>query len=302
MLIIVGSIIAGMALPMGADLSTDFVAPDECTYQQLRAGLCEAGGDPGLAIGGHQQQPGSQPPAPEAPAPPGPPGGHTQPIVGPGPGTAPETPAGPSGEPGGWQCLDPAQQVIGSTCLTDPTPDPDPEPSAEPEPGAQPPAIPPITAYDVAVFVPAPAAPTIEPFGVAIARAPMNVAVAAASQTVGGELFGLPMSVTFTPELLTIDYGDGTVAKVAQAAPTWEQLGQEQLSPTATSHTYAERGTAAVSVDVSYSAVVDFGPWGVHPVSGYVVAEGPATDVRIYEKQSYLVAQTCAENPSGPGC
>src|SRR5699024_10854724 len=111
-------------------------------------------------------------------------------------------------------------------------------------------------------------------------------------QTVGGELFGLPMSVTFTPELLTIDYGDGTVAEVAQAAPTWEQLGQEQLSPTATSHTYAERGTAAVSVDVSYSAVVDFGPWGVHPVGGYVVAEGPATDVRIYEKQSYLVAQT----------
>src|SRR5699024_6932210 len=149
-----------------------------------------------------------------------------------------------------------AQQVIGSTCLTDPTPDPDPEPAAEPEPGAQPPAIPPITAYDVAVFVPAPAAPTIEPFGVAIARAPMNVAVSAASQTVGGELFGLPMSVTFTPELLTIDYGDGTVAEVAQAAPTWEQLGQEQLSPTATSHTYAERGTAAVSVDVSYSAVV----------------------------------------------
>ena len=291
-------IVAAALAPAALSITTD-LAHDDCTYQQLRAGLCEAGGGPGLGVGGQHTQPGQEPPAQQPQ--PGPPGGQTQPIVGPGPGGAgPAQPTVPGGEPGGWQCLDPAQQVIGGTCVT--APEPDPEPAEEPDPVEQPPAIPPLTAYDVANFVPVPAPPTIEPFGVAIVRAPMNVAVAASSHTVGGDLFGLPMSVTFTPELLTIDYGDGTIVDVAQAAPTWEQLGQEQLSPTATSHTYAERGTASVTVDVSYSAVVDFGPWGVHPVGGYVVSQGSPVDVHIYEKQSYLVAHTCAENPSGPGC
>lgn len=287
-------------LPADAEVHAPTVHADrDCDWLEIQRGLCEAGGDPGLGIGGQQTQPGQEPPAQQPQ--PGPPGGQTQPIAGPGPaGAGPAVPTAPGGEPGGWQCLDPAQQVIGGTCVT--APEPDPDPAEEPDPVEQPPAIPPLTAYDVANFVPVPAPPTIEPFGVAIVRAPMNVAVAASSHTVGGDLFGLPMSVTFTPELLTIDYGDGTIVDVAQAAPTWEQLGQEQLSPTATSHTYAERGTASVTVDVSYSAVVDFGPWGVHPVGGYVVSQGSPVDVHIYEKQSYLVAHTCAENPSGPGC
>lgn len=294
-------LLAGAAIAVGvvgATPSMDDVRLDVCTKYEVAAGLCEAGGDPGLAIGGQHTEPREQPPAQQPQ--PGPPGGQTQPIVGPGPGAGPAEPAEPGGEPGGWQCLDPAQQVIGGTCTT--APEPDPEPAEEPDPVEQPPSIPPLTAFDVANFVPAPAPPTIEPFGVAIARAPMNVAVAAAAHTVGGDLFGLPMSVTFTPEFLTIDYGDGTIVDVEQGAPTWEQLGQEQLTPTATSHTYADRGTASVTVDVSYSAVVDFGPWGVHPVGGYVVTPGQPIDVRIYEKQSYLVAHTCTEDPSGPGC
>ena len=274
-------VVASMSVTSSTD---DAVVPVEggCDIAQVLAGLCDGGGGDELEIEGEETEGGgSDPGGPGAPAPEPPPEADPRPDG-----------ESPDGDDGGWSCLDGEGNLIGPGCVDDPPPEDDDEPEDIPE----------ISWRDVASFAPVPSAPAIEPFGVAIARAPMNVAIAAAPHTVGGELFGHPMAVTFTPELFTIDYGDGTTLQTADPAPTWVQLGQEQLTPTATSHVYAERGMATVTVEISYSATVDFGALGVHPVNGFIVSAGSPVDVRIHEKQSYLVDGACAENPTAPGC
>ncbi|MTE24777.1 hypothetical protein [Microbacterium sp. ZXX196] len=228
--------------------------------------------------------------------------GGSVPVVETGGGDGLPAPPAPSPELiEGWNCLGPGEDVLGPACAEAAEEEPaDPGAPEDPEPEA--PVIPALAARDVASFAPGAGEPVIEPYGIAIADAPMNVAFAPKAHTVGGELFGLPIEVTFTPELLTVDYGDGTVVKSGPSAATWEALGQEQLTPTSTSHAYADRGTYPVRVSTSYAASVDFGPWGVHEVSGFVVSDAPAVDVTVYEKQSFLVARTCEENPAGPGC
>lgn len=285
-----GAVLLLVVASMSVTSSTgDSVVPVDggCDIAQVLAGLCDGGGGDELEIEGEETDGGgAQPGEPGDPGQPPESGPDAGPPPDPGPGGE-----SPDGDEGGWSCLDGEGRPIGPGCIEDPPPEDD-----EPE------EIPEISWRDVASFAPVPSAPAIEPFGVAIARAPMNVAIAAAPHTVGGELFGHPMAVTFTPELFTIDYGDGTTLQTADPAPTWEQLGQEQLTPTATSHVYAERGTAAVTIEISYSATVDFGALGVHPVNGFIMSAGAPVDVRIHEKQSYLVDGTCAENPTAPGC
>ncbi|WP_156759408.1 hypothetical protein [Microbacterium karelineae] len=281
--------------------SHEFRPTKECSVEETRAGLCDGGGEDHLDIGDDEEygpppNPAPQPaPDPGAPAPPVPIGDPGDPQV---PGQ-PDSPPG-ADDNGGWQCLDPGEVPVGNECATDPPPEPE-EPAPEPGSPAVP-DIPPIVVEDIASFAPQPTPPVIEPHGIAIMRAPMNVAVSTSTHTVGGELFGLPVWVTFSPEFATIDYGDGTVIDVSASAPTWDELGQEQLTPTATSHTYGQRGLVTVTVDVAYSATVDFGQWGVFPVNGYIVSPGDGVAVRVYEKQSYLVDGTCEEDPTSPGC
>ncbi|WP_110589241.1 hypothetical protein [Microbacterium suaedae] len=262
-----------------------------CTPREVANGLCNGGGEDRLDIGDTERrdpQPAPNPAPNLAPNP-----GLPAPIGGPGDALPPVL-----DENGGWQCLDPGDVPLGNECPSEPSPvpeEPDPEDPFVPE-------IPPIVAEDIASFAPRPTLPIIEPHGVAIMRAPMNVAVSTSTHTVGGELFDLPMSVTFTPAYATIDYGDGTVVDVPAAAATWAELGQQQLTPTETSHTYGARGVVTVTVDVAYAAMVDFGRWGVFPVNGYIVSQGDGVEVRVYEKQSFLVGSTCEEKPSSPGC
>lgn len=278
-----------------------------CDSFEVAFGGCDGGNDDHLDL--DDTRPGN--PAPENPAPQNPnpnpqpgnnPGGNNPGGNNPNPGIpqqpADPDPANPDG--GGWMCELPGGGQQNGGCVTPEDPE---EPEADPQPEEVEPAIPPqIDQRDVASFAPQATSPTIEPFGVAIKNAPMNVAFSVEPHTVGGSLFELPVNVTFTPDIITIDYGDGTQTQVSDSAATWDGLGQQQLTPTGTSHTYGERGTATVTVDVAYVATVDFGPWGVYPVSGHIVSYGAGTDVQIYEKQSYLVERTCREDPQGPGC
>lgn len=170
----------------------------------------------------------------------------------------------------------------------------------DPEPEA--PVIPPLTERDVLTFAPAPPSVTTEPAGIAIVGMPMNVVAPAQEHVAGGSLFGLPVTVTFTPASFTFDFGDGTVQTVGSGGSSWNDLGLPEFSATETSHAYGARGTYEVVVSVSYSAVVDFGVWGVYPVDGLVTATSAGSSVRVVEAHTALVEGSCAENPSGPGC
>ncbi|MBP2435832.1 hypothetical protein [Microbacterium amylolyticum] len=268
-----------------------------CSRLEVATGRCDAGGGPEIVIGDERE--GGGPPV--APAP------------GPNPGAIPAPPAVPGpllpGVPGvpGEQEDDGPTDVCATPelwrppCLPlDPA---EPAPVPAPVEEAAPPPIPPvITETDVAVFAPVPVVPVIEPHGVAVRGAPMNVAVPVHAHSVTGSLFGAPVTLTFTPESIWLDYGDGTTGFAGATAPTWDELGQEQLTATSTSHAYREARTFEVSVTVAYSAIADFGPWGVFPIAGEVVSSPAAVDVRVYEVEALLVERTCVEDPAGPGC
>lgn len=163
------------------------------------------------------------------------------------------------------------------------------------------PALPALTITDLAAFAPAPVTAAGEPDNVGIAGMPTNFVAAASVHTRTGTLFGLPLSVRFTPVGYDFDYGDGDRATTATGGQTWGSLGQAPFTPTATSHVYQERGTYLADVDVRYSAEVDLGI-GWFPVSGELTTDGPDQEIRIFEAHTALVAFTCTQKPTGPGC
>ncbi|KNY08005.1 hypothetical protein AKH00_00245 [Microbacterium sp. GCS4] len=164
-----------------------------------------------------------------------------------------------------------------------------------------PPSLPTVTIADLAQFAPPPVATTAEPGDVAIAGMPANFVSAASTQTVSGTLFGMPITVRFTPVAYDYTYGDGTATTRDAPGRTWAELGQAQFTTTPTSHVYRERGTYRADVDVRYAAEVDLGT-GWLPVAGELRTDGPGRDIRVFEARTALVAHTCAENPGAPGC
>lgn len=171
------------------------------------------------------------------------------------------------------------------------------------EDGPAPTALPAITMTDLAAFAPAPVAAVGEPGNLGIAGMPMNFVAAGSAHTRSGSLFGRAITVRFTPVGYDFDYGDGDRASLAVGGQTWSNLGQAQFTPTPTSHVYEERGTYLADVDVRYSAEVDLGMGiGWLPVPGELTTDGPDQQIRIFEAHTALVAFTCEQKPTAPGC
>ncbi|UNK69877.1 hypothetical protein [Microbacterium sp. H1-D42] len=175
----------------------------------------------------------------------------------------------------------------------------------QPEEGEDPeeatPAIPEITITDLASFSPEPGILAGEPDNLGVAGLPTNFTTDADVHTQAGELFGFPIQVRFTPATYTFLYGDGESRASDTAGTSWDDLKQAQFTPTDTSHSYAERGTYDASVDVSYTAEIDLGV-GWFPIDGQLTITGATQEIRIYEAHTALVARTCDEQPTAPGC
>lgn len=218
------------------------------------------------------------------------------------PGTTPDSPrsntnapdSGPSTPPGESdfsQCLSDWNSMIGCFPRTQPA-----DPAAPP-----PPAPPPITMNELAVFAPDPVVTVGEPGNVGISGMPTNFVATASVHTRTGAIFGIPLTVRFTPSGFDFGYGDGSSASTTTGGQTWAALGQAQFTPTPTSHVYDARGTYPADVDVRYTAEIDIG-LGWFPIAGELTTDGPSRDIRIFEAHTALVAYTCAQKPSSPGC
>lgn len=170
-----------------------------------------------------------------------------------------------------------------------------------PVPGADTPAAPAVTIDDLAQFAPDPVVNAAEPDNVGVVGMPTNFVAAASVHTRAGTLFGAPLTVRFTPVSYEFVHGDGTATTSTTGGQTWSALGQAPFTPTPTSHTYRERGTYRASVTVRYTAEVDLGG-GWFRVAGELTSPGPAREIRIFEAHTALVAFTCAQRPSAPGC
>ena len=172
----------------------------------------------------------------------------------------------------------------------------DPTEQAPTQPGASP-----ITITELIQFAPSPTPTVGEPANVGVAGMPTNFVATASAHIRTGTLFGVPLTVRFTPSGYDFHYGDGSSARTDTGGQTWASLGQAPFTPTATSHVYAGRGTYLADVDVRYTAEVDLG-LGWFPVAGELTTDGPTSEIRIFEAHTALVAHTCAQRPSSPGC
>ncbi|MFE6733153.1 hypothetical protein [Microbacterium sp. NPDC057650] len=163
------------------------------------------------------------------------------------------------------------------------------------------PGFPAITITDLAGFAPKGAVLTGEPDNLGVAGLPTNMVADADVHTQNGTLFNFPIAVRFTPAGYTFVNGDDTTTKASTGGATWDALRQAQFTPTDTSHTYKERGTYTARVDVAYTAEIDLGT-GWFPITGTLNTTGADQQIRIYEAHTALVARTCNEDPTAPGC
>ncbi|WP_307372422.1 hypothetical protein [Microbacterium sp. W4I4] len=163
------------------------------------------------------------------------------------------------------------------------------------------PATPAFSITDLASFAPAPATLTGEPNNLGVAGLPTNFTTTATTHTRNGTLFGYPLTARFTPKTFTFHYGDTTTRTSTTSGNTWEHLHLPQFTPTDTSHTYTERGTYTAHANTTYTAEIDLGT-GWIPITGTLTITGTTQHIHIYEAHTALVAHTCTENPTAPGC
>ncbi|MEH3088613.1 MAG: hypothetical protein PGN24_03095 [Microbacterium arborescens] len=161
--------------------------------------------------------------------------------------------------------------------------------------------LPQATIADVASFAPAPTVLSGEPAGYGVVGLPTNFVVGVSEHTATGMLFDLPVTVRFSPESVDISPGDGTTLSSSAGGGRWSELGLAQFSPTATSHTYLDRGRYVASAVVHYRAEVDFGR-GWRPVTGLLRVPSADYPINVLEARGALVERTCLESPTAIGC
>lgn len=160
-----------------------------------------------------------------------------------------------------------------------------------------------ISLSDIASFkASAPVLAQMQPSGWALKNLPMNLVANASVEEISGELLGFPASVRFTPVGYLWNYGDGTSGTSVTGGASWEALGVPELTKTATSHVYRERGEYAVTVSVVLSAEYRFAgqPW--RPIAGTLQIDGAASPVSVKTVRTVLVRGTCLQYPNDPGC
>lgn len=193
-----------------------------------------------------------------------------------GGGSADGTSAGSSPDDDSLHCI----RIENDRCLA-------PGPGRNSSTGA-PPTITTITSTDLAAFAPASAAIRMEPDGWALLHRPTNFWIDATAHSQHGTLFGRPVTVEFTPHRVHWDYGDGTTATTDTLGASWRTLRAPELSTTATSHTYTERGTYTVTATIHYSATVTVDGRSIR-VDGELTNTASTAPFQLYEANSVLV-------------
>lgn len=147
-----------------------------------------------------------------------------------------------------------------------------------------------VTVADVAHFLAAAGTLRAEPDGWAVVGVPANYWIDVEPLTVDGELLGRVAQVRFTPVSYLWDYGDGTTRTTAGGGASWRALGQDELTPTPTSHVFGSTGTRTVRVTVAFEAEYRLDGEDWIAVAGEVTAAAPPVPVRVVVERTLLTA------------
>ncbi|WP_435081420.1 hypothetical protein [Clavibacter michiganensis] len=163
-------------------------------------------------------------------------------------------------------------------------------------------AAPGVSLADVAQFVPRDASIRSQPNGWAIVGAPVNLFTDATPQVVDGVLLGRPAQVRFVPVSFVWDHGDGTSTTVVGPGASWKALGQQDFTPTDTSHVYPSVGDRQVSLTISYSPAYRFDGGAWQQIPGTLPVQVGPVAIRVLQGSTVLVGGACGERDAGPGC
>ncbi|MGO1543944.1 MAG: hypothetical protein ACTHXA_06350 [Gulosibacter sp.] len=141
---------------------------------------------------------------------------------------------------------------------------------------------------DILNIVPQTPTLNMEPNGWGLLGQPVNFWVDASTHRVNGTLLGHPVQVQFRPQSVRWDFGDGNSWSTNSLGSSWAAQGLPELSDTATSHRYTERGEVTVTAVVSYSATVFIAGTSI-PVTGYVMATSTSLTFELYEQSTVLI-------------
>lgn len=160
----------------------------------------------------------------------------------------------------------------------------------------------PVTISDLASFTPATVNVSMEPDGWMIIGLPANFIANASTNAASGSLFDVPIDVRFTPVSYTWSWGDGTSSTSNSGGSTWDDLGVEEFTATATSHVYDEKGTYTISLAVHYSVDIRGPGTAWMPVDGRLTKAALSVTAIATTATSVIVDKECSKNPNGPGC
>ncbi|MEJ3405012.1 hypothetical protein WDJ51_09720 [Rathayibacter sp. YIM 133350] len=159
-----------------------------------------------------------------------------------------------------------------------------------------------VTLSDIASFRPTPPTQGMDPVGWAVVGLPTNFYGQASVDVVNGTLLGFLAAVRFTPVRYRWTYGDGTSAAFASGGGSWTGLRLAEFDATPTSHVYRSSGRYTAVLSVDYSAEYSFAgqPW--RSIAGTLAVSAAPLSILAGEAETVLVAHSCTQNPSGPGC
>ncbi len=119
-------------------------------------------------------------------------------------------------------------------------------------------------------------------------------------------LLGFPITVRATPTDYTWDYGDGatiTTTHPGEPFPTTGRVRAGTFPPGVIGHPYPRLGTYTITLTTTWSGeyhIAGTATW--RPINGTATTTTTHPPVTIHESRSHLVADTCHDNPTGPGC
>jgi hypothetical protein len=160
----------------------------------------------------------------------------------------------------------------------------------------------PVTWEDIQSFDADGGTATMEPRGVVVVGLDANLYSSASQHVVAGTLLGEAADVRFTPVEWGWNYGDGDERSTSTAGASWDQLDQDEFTPTDTSHVYENAGDYTVRTRVAFTAEYRFAGGAWVPLGGSITIPVDALDVHVAGARTVLVSEPCTADPDGPGC
>ncbi|MGB3413158.1 MAG: hypothetical protein WBA28_00425 [Microbacteriaceae bacterium] len=159
-----------------------------------------------------------------------------------------------------------------------------------------------VTLADIAHFTPEPPRAIMEPNGWTVQGLPTNFYSSSRAHERQGRLFGLPVTVRFTPIGYRWSYGEGGTATHRVPGGTWASQSLAEFAPTTTSYRYQTLGNYTIRHQVLFLASYRFNGGNWQQIDGSILLPANDLHISVGNLETLLFEKSCQENPAALGC